>query len=188
MKDKATFRKQFLEKRRALSLEDFLCRSNDIRRQLIALPEIQTTGTLLTYVSSKDNEVDTWMIIQWALNRQIQVFVPKTLPGRQLAWHRILALSDLKPNRFGIFEPDSTPSKPAHYPASAPVLVPGIAFTPQGFRIGYGAGYFDRFLAKHGGRRIGLAFDFQLIPEFPVEAHDVPLELIVTESRVISGH
>lgn len=186
MNDKATLRKEFLEKRRALSLEDILRWSNEIRRQLITLPELQTADALLTYVSSKDNEVDTWMIIQWALNRQIQVFVPKTIPGRQLTWHRLFALSDLRRNRFGILEPDSQVSEPIPPSPSAPVLVPGIAFTPKGFRIGYGAGYFDRFLATHNGRRIGLAFDFQLIEEFPVDEHDIPVEMVVTEKRVIT--
>jgi 5-formyltetrahydrofolate cyclo-ligase len=62
------------------------------------------------------------------------------------------------------------------------VLVPGIAFTAQGYRVGFGGGYFDRFLAGFPGVSIGLAFDLQMTAEFSPDAHDVPVQWIVTEA------
>lgn len=186
MDDKQSIRKRILAQRRELRVSDYLRKCAAITRHLCGIPQIDETDVLLTYVSSKDNEVDTWAVIQWAWHRGKQVLVPKTAPDRALTWHRITQWTDLERGPFGIFEPraDRTMARNVET-LHAPVLVPGIAFTRTGFRIGYGAGYFDRFLQSYKGVFVGLAFDFQIIDAFPIAPHDVPMHQIVTESEVI---
>ena len=72
----------------------------------------------------------------------------------------------------------------AEAPVDAPVLVPGIVFDRQGHRIGYGGGYFDRFLAGRHGLSVGLAFAWQVVEEIPRDAHDVAVAMVVTEAGV----
>ena len=182
--DKAALRAQCLAARRAMPHDQWARDSAAIRRRLLSLPELAGAGPLLSYVSSKDHEVDTHALLQGFLDAQHPVWVPAMRPGRNLAWVPIRSLDDLAPGPFQILEPrpESVPGDPP--PDAAPVLVPGIAFTPDCQRIGYGGGYFDRFLARHRGPAIGLAFDLQIIPAFPASPHDIPLALVVTPSRV----
>ncbi len=186
MDEKSAIRRRMLEQRRAIPLSEYLKKSRAVFEWLRTIPEVTECPSLLTYVSSKDNEVDTWAVIQWALNRGQQVFVPKTAPQRTLVWHLIGSLQELKQNAFGIIEPSPDIGSASDPPAEAPVLVPGLAFSRHGYRIGYGAGYFDRFLAEYHGHFIGLAFSFQLLEELPVSPHDIPVHRIITETEIIS--
>jgi len=186
MDEKSAIRRRMLDQRRAIPLSEYLKESARIFEWLRTIPEVNESPSLLTYVSSKDNEVDTWAIIQWALNRGQQVFVPKTAPQRSLVWRRIGSLQELKRSAFGIFEPCTDISNTGDPPSGAPVLVPGLAFSRHGYRLGYGAGYFDHFLADYRGHFIGLAFRFQLLEELPVSPHDIPVHRIITETEIIS--
>jgi 5-formyltetrahydrofolate cyclo-ligase len=66
--------------------------------------------------------------------------------------------------------------------------VPGACFTSEGYRIGYGGGYYDSFLSKHANRalKVGFCYDCFIVDSIPVEAHDVPVDLIITEKRIIN--
>jgi 5-formyltetrahydrofolate cyclo-ligase len=94
----------------------------------------------------------------------------------------VRSVEELKPGHFGILEP--APDSPVFALNRLDLtLVPGVAYDSEGRRLGRGKGYYDRLLGKVGGRTCGVAFDWQLVPEVPAEAHDVSVNLILTPSR-----
>lgn len=181
MEPKTQLRRRYRALRDVLAPEEVAEKSARIREQLFNLPVMRSASTLLTY-ASKANEVDTRHIIDQALKQGRHVLVPVLLSQGELNWAVLTDLNDLEPGPFGVPEPrpDRRPLKPP--PAGAPVLVPGLAFTPTRYRLGHGGGYFDRFLARHRGVKIGLAFDLQMVPELPIEPHDIQLDFVVTET------
>ena len=93
-------------------------------------------------------------------------------------------MDELTPNAYGVPEPKPEYVRMVSPSPHAVVLVPGLAYTALGDRIGFGGGYYDRFLAFHPGPKIGLAFDFQVLAACPRELHDIPMDLVVTESQI----
>lgn len=89
---------------------------------------------------------------------------------------------ELVPGRWGLLEPEGEPVDIAAIDA---FIVPGVAFTRRGDRLGYGAGYYDRALGAAKGRFVGFAFDAQIVDALPVAAYDVPMDVVVTETRVL---
>ena len=101
-----------------------------------------------------------------------------------MEWRRVRQLSELSLGRFGILEPQDGSPVVESFAEGTVVLVPGIVFTPRGDRIGYGGGYFDRFLKTFTGVSIGLCFDFQVVEQLETEDHDVAMNIVVTENAV----
>jgi 5-formyltetrahydrofolate cyclo-ligase len=98
----------------------------------------------------------------------------------------IRSLEDLEEGRRGLWEPDPACAEPVAASELDLVLVPGLAFDRRGWRIGFGAGLYDRFLAGVDAPRLGLAFSLQIQPSLPVEPHDEPVDWIVTEGETIA--
>ena len=184
---KAEIRQRCLEARRNLSPEEVAAKSQAIIEGLARLDAFREATTVLCYVSSKDNEVDTHALIESMLAEGRTVLVPIAEPDRTLTWSRLEGLDEVAPSCFGILEPRPECRRPTPPPSDALVIVPGIAFTPGGYRIGYGGGYYDRFLAHHKGPTIALAFDCQLIPAFPRSPHDRRVDAVVTECETRDG-
>jgi 5-formyltetrahydrofolate cyclo-ligase len=124
-------------------------------------------------------------MLERILSESRQLLLPVTEPGGIMAWQRVTDLSSLRPSRFGILEPEPAESVPCPAQHRAVALVPGIVFAPTGERIGYGGGYFDRFLDRFWGVKIALAYETQLEATLPTEAHDVLMDYIVTPSQSI---
>ena len=183
-KDKAAIRSELLTKRRTLTRQEAGAKAKAIGERLESLTEYAVAERVLTYVSSKDNEVDTLGLIERAMIRGRPVGVPVSGPGGHLAWSRLHAIEELARGRFGILEPPPEYRRPLDPNFRDVVVVPGIGFTPDGERIGYGGGYFDRFLARFTGVSIGIAYAVQMVASFPCDAHDVPVDMVVTESEV----
>lgn len=182
--DKNAIRRRALEIRRALSAAEVRSKSTTIERYLEALSCFQQARALLVYVASKDNEVDTLPIIRAALERGVPVHVPVVAARRNLCWPRLRAIEDLRPGPFGILEPALERRQYLPIPQPTVCLVPGLAFTRDGHRLGYGGGYFDRFLAGYNGTSIGLAYECQIIENPPVYEHDRKVNCVVTEGGV----
>ena len=187
MPTKSELRRRCLEARRNMAPENVAAKSKAIADRLQDLTAFRQAKTVLCYVSSKDNEVDTQGLIAVLLAEGRTVLVPIAEPERQLTWSRLEALDELAPARFDILEPRSECRRMEAPPPHALVLVPGIAFTPDGYRIGYGGGYYDRFLVQHHGPKVALAFEQQLVPAFDRGPHDVPVDAVVTEQRVLAA-
>ena len=141
-----------------------------------------------TYVGALDGEVETRDLIARALRGGKRVLCPRAERGpRRLEHYEIRSLDELEQTALGLWEPNPSRATPAD-PADADlVLVPGIAFDRRGHRIGYGAGYYDRFLATCGATTVGLAYSFQVREALPHERHDVPVNVIVTEVETIDA-
>ena len=167
--------------------EEVASKSRAIRERLERIPAFAEARALLCYVSSKDNEVDTHALIASLLKEDRTVLVPIAESDGRLAWSERRSLDELAPSRFGIFEPRPETRRIVSPPADALVLVPGVAFTRDGRRIGYGGGYFDRFLATYQGLCVGVAFELQIIDDFPSSAHDIPVACVLTESNIYSA-
>jgi 5-formyltetrahydrofolate cyclo-ligase len=137
---------------------------------------------------SVGSEVSTRLLVADARQRGLRVAVPVTLTAE----HRLLptelpADDRLVAGPFGILEPAPDARVPVAVDGLDLAVVPGAAFDPQGNRLGWGAGYYDRLLAdlRPGAPIVALAFECQLVAAIPVEPHDVPVDVIVTEQREI---
>lgn len=185
MDTKAQARAHWLAVRRSISDADYRAWSAAACDCLWTVPEFVRAPRVLTYVSSKDNEVDTLGIIRRLLEEGREVFVPVMAPKRSMHWTRLHSLDALKPNRFGILEPPPVKTDSAEFGSEDVCLVPGIAFSPTGHRLGYGGGYFDRFLSVFVGLSLGMSFDALVSTDIPQDGHDIPVRLLITESRLI---
>ncbi|NIA15434.1 MAG: 5-formyltetrahydrofolate cyclo-ligase [Nitrospiraceae bacterium] len=181
---KKEIRKERLLARREMPAREAAWRSSEIVARLRSLPVFAEAGSFLCYISSKDHEVDTHELAGWLLVGRKPVLVPIAEPNGRLVWSRIWSLRDLAPGRFGILEPRRAARRIVAPPHDSVCIVPGIAFTPDCHRIGYGGGYYDRFLATYRGAMIGLAYDLQIVSDFQSDAHDIPVDFVVTETTI----
>ncbi len=171
-----------LHKRDLLPKEEIIERSAKIKDRLFNLEKYKKSKTVMYFVSF-NNEVDTHEMIRSALKNKT-VIIPKVI-HHDIEPSIIIDFDNLMPSgKFNIPEPIEI-MKIAHKNINL-VLVPGIAFDREGYRLGYGFGFYDKFLNKTPKAvKIGLAFDFQIVDKVPREEHDVPVDFIVTEERVI---
>jgi 5-formyltetrahydrofolate cyclo-ligase len=179
--NKIEIRRRALAIRRAMPYEEAEARSEDIAYNLWTLEIFKSAPTVLTYVSSKDNEVDTLNIIRRLLQEEREVLVPLAREGGEMAWSRLTRLESLVRVHHDLLEPSPEQQQIVQPPENAVCLVPGLAFSPNGYRIGYGGGYFDRFLSASDAYAIGLAYNAQWIPAYEFETYDMPVHTIVTE-------
>lgn len=172
--DKATLRATLRQARRELPPDYVAAAGAAICQHVEQLPCYRAADTVLTYVSM-ENEVDTHRLIGGALAAGRRVLVPRAGAGGRMDWVRLGSLSELRPGRFGILEaPASHP--PEKLPGEgAVVLVPGLCFRPDGHRIGYGGGFFDRFLSDWSLPSVGLAYARLLGHDWQPDPHDVPV-------------
>ena len=143
--------------------------------------------TIMAYVDMP-KEVKTDIIINTLLNMGKDVAVPVCVPASyELIASKILSLDELKSGHYGILEPKKEYLRPMAPDTFDVILVPGSAFDVYGNRIGHGKGYYDRFLSKvpQETLKIGLAFDYQILPRLPVEHYDIPVNCIITERGII---
>ena len=182
---KREVREEVLRARRLLGAEDVLRLSARVRDSLMSLPEFKAAKVIASYVAKKD-EVQTAEIIRHAIDSGKRVIVPRSdLSSTSLRFHEIRSLDELQPGAFGIGEP-SMKSPVVPLAAANMILVPMVAWDLRGHRVGYGKGYFDRELKSKGhALGVGLAFEFQLRDPLPATATDVPMNIIVTDQRVV---
>ncbi|HYR03874.1 MAG TPA: 5-formyltetrahydrofolate cyclo-ligase [Nitrososphaerales archaeon] len=176
-----------LRKRMSLDPEALAAQSSLVAANVLSLREYAGARLIASYCA-KDDEVQTKAIIERALKDGKRVAVIVTdVPSKTLAFSEIESFEDdLAPGTFGILEPKGDRARPVPLTEADVVLVPLLAWDEKGQRLGYGAGYFDRALA--GAPRItkvGLGLESQRFPDIPTSRHDVPLDIVVTEKRVV---
>lgn len=174
------------KRRSALDQKQTTTGSRAIVERVCGLEEYLRARLVHTYVSSKENEVDTWGLIQRCLEEGRRIAVPVVQRNsRRLRHAEIESLDQLEPGFWGLYEP-----RPDHgvwvedLDEIDLVVVPGVAFDPSGRRLGMGGGFYDRFLRRVKAPKVGLTYDCLLLDDLPVEEHDVPVEIVVTESAV----
>ena len=154
-----------------------------------SLPEMKHWSTLFIYVNFR-SELETLELIYQCLSQGKRVAVPLV----DASTVRMIPLlikdpeKDLVPGYYGIPEPDPQKSLRVAPREIDAAVIPGSVFDIQGGRLGYGGGYYDRFLVNDApqAKRIGLAFEMQVVEKVPVEPHDQPLDILITEKRIVN--
>ncbi len=183
---KKELRTDMLEKRRNLSWQDVQIKSYQINETLLAHPSFSCAKIILLYLPIK-KEPNSLPIIKNAWKQEKQVLVPVTLPKeKSLLLSRLDSLKELSEGYHGIPEPKQSCIRPVNPLSVDLCLLPGVAFDQSGYRLGYGGGYFDRFLPtlRPDCLKIALAYDFQLVDSLEHFSHDIPVDIIITESTV----
>jgi len=188
-------RKQYIRRliravRRGLSEAERLAHSRRVWERVAALPCYQHARVVLGYMAF-DHEVLTDGLMQQTMASGKQLVLPMVLGDRQdMALYVIEDLGcDVAPGYRGILEPQPQRTRAVAPETLELALIPGVAFDLRGGRLGFGTGLYDRLLSRlpRGIPTVGLAFDFQVIPRLPFQPHDMLLEAIVTEHRIIWG-
>ncbi len=139
---------------------------------------------ILVYVSTPI-EVDTRRIIQRALEDGKRVAVPRCIPNtREMEFYYITSPEELKPGSFGVYEPDPHPDRLVKDLSHGLCIIPAFCYDYAGYRLGYGKGYYDRFLPHFGGSLIGICYGNCVRRTLPHGRFDRPAELLVTENYI----
>ena len=181
---KEQLRKQYQAARDAMDPAERMRYDTRIMEELLMMPAFERAEHVFTYLSI-GSEVDTRQIIRAAWETGKTIAIPRCVPGtRLMEWHIIRNFDDLHRGAFGIEEPApdiaTRLDPPTKVPSSDVALIPGCAFDINGFRLGYGGGYYDRFLADFSGMSIGLCRRDQLSREpLPQQEHDIPVDKLI---------
>ena len=188
---KKELRRKFRTIRKELGEDGRAALDARIEDNLAALPEFAETDVLLAYLDFGP-EVRTRGIIQRAWDAGKVVALPWCVPGtHEMRWFRITSFDGLVKSSLGVEEPEPLDENEQLLGTGEAmlVLVPGLTFDAAGYRLGYGGGFYDTFLAKFDGVSVGLCREAQysedLVAEGIIDAHDLPVQLVVTEGRVV---
>ncbi|HID11086.1 MAG TPA: 5-formyltetrahydrofolate cyclo-ligase [Candidatus Latescibacteria bacterium] len=178
---KAQLRRQILRLRKALPPNEVRRLSAAVLSHLYASELYRNSHVVHTYVSV-DNEVDTWPLIVRALKEGKQVVVP-VVSGKGRLRHSVIDyISELVRGKWGLWEPRCF--RDTDLAAVDLVLVPGVVFDRRGYRVGFGGGYYDRFLSQVSAPKVGLAFGFQVVSRIPEDPHDERVGYLATEDGI----
>jgi 5-formyltetrahydrofolate cyclo-ligase len=183
---KVGLRRQIHAKLATLTTDDVYARSAAICRQLAAVRELASAQWVMGFVSF-GSEVRTHELLRSLLAEGRHLCVPSfDVAGQRYICSELKHFDeDLKAGLLGILEPRPVAIRPVHADRIDAWLVPGVAFDEHGNRLGRGMGYYDRLLCGVHGVKIALAYDFQVLNEVPSEPHDVRMDFIVTETKVV---
>lgn len=176
---KKTLRSNILKIRDSLSPEEVSMRSKSVERRLFDNVHFKDAKTVAFYIP-KGNEVDTREMIERALEEGKEVLVPVT--NSEVSMCKFTSFDDLISGKFGVPEPKER--VPKDHMAEL-VLVPGVVFGLCMHRIGYGKGYYDKYFKNSKAYRVGICYDFQVMDELPRHEHDIPMNEIITDKRLI---
>lgn len=183
LEEKSRLRRAFLEKRRNLPQSLRQCKSALILKVLLSEKVFSDASRVALYFPV-NGEVDTREIFRKCVDLEKKVFFPKTL-GSDLVFLRTRNIEELAPGNFSIPEPPAEAERARNDEVDL-VLVPGVAFDFSGNRIGYGKGFYDRFLKDIPRQiRFGLAYRFQVLESVPSDKTDVKTGRIITEDGAI---
>lgn len=189
METKAEIRKRILEVRNGLTDDEVCSKSGAIVQNVIKTPEYEEADNILLYADYR-REVMTRGIFDDALLRKKRVYFPKTYRmTNTMEFYRIVSMCQLERGTMGILEPKEDMRARYRFLPSEDtlVIVPGVAFDISGYRIGYGKGYYDRYLAdKRQLSTMALAYACQIVDEIPGDEHDIRMDKIVTEEIIYS--
>lgn len=191
METKSEIRKKIRSLRRAVTSKEKAEWDRSLKDRLFELEEMKHPVSVFCYLDIR-NEAGTRLILEELWQKNIPVAVPRVL-GCEMEFFYIEDLSETRPSAMGILEPEpellgserSIPARPSH---DSVIIVPAAAFSGNGIRIGYGGGYYDKYLNRFSNimwKKIGLGYDFQLFDSLPYESHDCLLDQIVTPTQTI---
>jgi len=188
LKDKRLIRKEVVSRRDALSISVRKAKDESIRRRLLALPEFIRARTILFYASFR-SEVDTIELLRDSILNNKTVVLPRVnMQNSSLTLYEIHTVEDLAPGCYGILEPTANEDKSVNDAGIDLMIIPGVAFDEHRNRLGYGKGYYDRLLSHKNALAVGLAYEEQILAHIPADAHDIKMDKIITDERVIQQY
>jgi len=176
---RAAMRKAFaaLPANKKQTIEEALC------RYLLSFEPYQNANVVLGYAAT-GRELSVTPLLCDALEKGKSLYLPRcTDPNGSMKFVRVRTLSELSIGMYGIPEPTGTECLNG-FPKNAVILVPGLAFSPKGGRLGQGKGYYDRFLSKNDAISVGICYNQSVLCTLPCEEHDVSVRYLVTESGI----
>jgi len=178
---KMALREKYRGLRQQMPQEIRQAADNAIASQVRKLWQYKRNNVLLTYVSTTI-EVDTLQIIRQAIADGKRVAVPRCVPGtRNMEFYFITSPDDLEPGAFGVLEPNPDRAEMLTDLSGGLCIVPAFSYDWKGYRLGYGKGYYDRFLSRFEGNIIGICYAACVQRSLPHGRFDRPVELLVTE-------
>ncbi|WP_420545836.1 5-formyltetrahydrofolate cyclo-ligase [Nitrosopumilus sp.] len=181
--EKKSLRNLLLQKRENTSSDFLNIASEKIQKKLKKIKEFRDAQKIGAYYSI-GNEVQTNEIIQEMLSSGKEVFLPKTI-GQEMEFRKIKDFASLEKGNFDIMEPKDNCEKDNELDM---LLVPTVGISVDGVRLGYGHGFYDKFLAQHKTVTVSLVMEKQIVKKIPRSEHDVPIDWIVSEDRVTKTH
>lgn len=183
LRDKQALRCRFLAERAAQTVQMRQAVSRSITERLLQSACYQQAGCVFCYVSIKE-EIDTMPLLARALADGKVLCVPKCGAHGNMTARRIYALTELQPGAFGIPEPSDTAEQ---IPAERIdlIVVPALACDSAGYRLGYGGGYYDRYMARCGAVSVALCDGSRLVDQLPIAPFDQKCQYIITERQVL---
>lgn len=183
MSEKALLRKKYIAARKALSRKEEKDRA--IFDRLITIEELIRADLVLAYASSSI-EVDTYRFIEYTLRKGQKIALPVCREStNEMDFYLIETTDCLIPGKYkGIFEPDPSRCQKCEITGNAVCIVPGLSFDKNGYRLGYGKGYYDRFLSENPVLTIGLCYEECVSGSLPFEKHDKCVSVLVTEKEI----
>ncbi len=182
---RSVLRQQILSKRNDLTVSDVFEKSKNIFRNLTALipPDSNSFHSFIGSIQKK--EVNTITFLAELIRKEKLLWVPFIDQEKIMHSSRLVSLEDLEEAPFGLLQPKNM--KDSEHKYFDVILVPGLFFDRKGNRLGYGKGYYDKFLSKvdDGCLKIGLCFDFQLGEEIKPETWDVKMDYVITEDSIL---
>lgn len=180
---KTELRSGFRSKRSEMPEHIKLNMDSEIQSRFLTLRQYAKCDTVFTYVS-KDLEVDTYAIIRAAWANGKKVAVPKCIEDSKMDFYYIESMDDLEDGAFGVREPIVDKCKKVSDLSKGLCIVPGLSFDAEGYRLGYGKGYYDRFLSKFGGETVGLCYSNCIKWKLPHGKYDRAVDVIVTDRYI----
>lgn len=178
--EKKAMRKHFREMREKMTAQYKRTLDVEIASRLLCSMEYMTAETLLIY-AAKSTEIETRDIICAALALGKRVAVPKCCEEGVMRFYVINSLDDLQEGFKGIYEPDPQMCAELRDYDKSLCVVPALSYDPRGQRLGFGGGYYDRFLCDYKGITAGLCYQSFIKWDIPTEPHDVPVDILVTD-------
>lgn len=185
--EKAVLRKSVIGQMNELAKSEHASKSSAILEKLLEDPDFQQAESIGVTIS-RWPEVDTMPLIEtcWRLGKKVAA--PKCFAkGRTMDFRLFDSFEQLEVVYMDLKEPIEASTQPIGADSIDLLIVPGVVFTESGYRIGFGGGYYDRYLSGYSGNTRSLAFELQLAAGLPVESHDIPVDGIITESRTIDA-
>lgn len=179
---KKELRNTIRQKKKGMTSKEIREKSEKIFKQLEKMKQWKNADCIFSYVSYNQEVYTRGRMAEW-LAQEKKIAVPCVIKEK-IKFYSIDSMADLKEGYKGILEPER---KKCADGESGIMLMPGLAFDELGHRLGYGGGYYDRYLKRYQSNflKVALAYDFQIVEEIPCEIHDQMVDWIITENRVI---
>ena len=182
---KEGIRSEYKEKRKQIDPAKKAVMDEMICKRFLSLSSYRFADTVLLYAPLK-YEIDTYPIAIDALSKGKKVAFPRCIEGNEMVYHYVSSLDQLASGKYSIMEPTTDLPLYTQGEDHCVCVLPAIVYDKRGYRLGYGKGYYDRFLSKFTGVKAGLIYNDFLVNEIPNGRFDLPSDIVITEKRVIT--